>query len=493
MRESGILMHITSLPGPYGIGTMGKQAYAFVDFLEAAGQSCWQLLPLNPTGFGDSPYQSTSTCAGNPYLIDLDMLVEEGLLAPEEPMAIQWGKDPGRVDFDILYAQRTRLLRKAYSRFVPGQDYRNFCRENQRWLPEYCLFMALKESHDGASWLDWPEAERRHEPACLAQKQQELADVIGFHSFLQYAFFRQWKALRGYAAEKGIRIIGDVPIYVPVDSVEVWANPQLFLLDENRQPTVVAGCPPDAFTADGQLWGNPIYNWDAMAKTGYRWWIQRLEAAANMYDVVRIDHFRGFESYWEVPAGDTTARNGRWVKGPGKDFIRVIQQALPKLDFIAEDLGFVTQGVRELLDFSGYPGMKVIQFAFDSREDSDYLPHLYPVESVCYSGTHDNVTLKQWFADASPEDIAFAKAYLGLNEEEGYVWGMLRGCMGSVSRLFVAQMQDFLELGKDARMNLPGTLSIRNWTWRAADGFDSPALAEKIREMTRLYGRLPNP
>ena len=272
--------------------------------------------------------------------------------------------------------------------------------------------------------------------------------------------------------------------------MDVWANPQLFLLDESRHPQVVAGCPPDAFTEDGQLWGNPIYNWEAMAKTRYRWWVNRLAAVSKMYDTVRIDHFRGFESYWEVPAGDKTARNGRWVKGPGKDFIRTIQQALPKLDFIAEDLGFVTEGVRELLDFSGYPGMKLIQFAFDSREESDYLPHLYPVNSVCYTGTHDNPTIRQWLSDTSPEDLALAKAYLGLNQEEGYIWGLLRGGMSSVSQLFVAQMQDYLELGAEARMNVPGLLSPSNWSWRADEGFDSPALAKRIRSMVKRYGRL---
>lgn len=490
MRESGILMHITSLPGPYGIGTMGAEAYAFVDFLEAAGQSCWQLLPLNPTGFGDSPYQSSSTCAGNPYLIDLDTLVTEGLLKREEILSISWGNNPGRVDFGILYARRTGLLRLAFRRFAPDAEYEAFCRENQSWLPEYCLFMAIKEENGGASWLDWPEPLKRHEETALAEKKQTLSHSIDFYSFLQYMFFRQWNALRGYAAARGIRIIGDVPIYVPVDSVDVWANPQLFQLDESRHPTVVAGCPPDAFTEDGQLWGNPIYNWQAMADTGYRWWIHRLKAAEKMYDTVRLDHFRGFESYWEVPAGDKTARYGRWVRGPGADFIRVIRQALPGLDFIAEDLGYVTPEVRALLEFSGYPGMKVIEFAFDSREVSNYLPHLYPVDSVCYSGTHDNVTLPQWFDDAAPEDVAYARAYFGLNREEGYVWGMLRGCMSSVSRLFIAQMQDYLELGEDARMNFPGTLSPSNWTWRAPEGFASRELAARIREMTRLYGRL---
>lgn len=490
MRESGILMHITSLPGPYGIGSMGANAYAFVDFLEKAGQSCWQILPLSPTGYGDSPYQSFSSCAGNPYLIDLDTLVSEQLLTKEELSGVSWGSNPGRVDFGAMYAHRTGILKLAFRRFRPDEAYERFLRENEAWLPDYALFMALKESFGGAPWLSWPQDLRLRDPEALDQKRRELDQAIDLQYFLQYLFHRQWTALRRYANGKGIRIIGDVPIYVPLDSADVWASPELFQLDENRRPRLVAGCPPDSFTADGQLWGNPLYDWQKMAETGYAWWLRRLRAAAGMYDVVRIDHFRGFESYWAVPAQDTTARNGSWIKGPGMDFIRVLRQSLPDLDFIAEDLGFVTPEVRQLQLDSGYPGMKVLEFAFDSREESNYLPHLYPEDSVCYTGTHDNVTLKQWFDEAAPEDVAYAKAYLGLNSDEGYIRGMIRGAMGSVSRLCVVQMQDYLELGKPARMNFPGTLSSANWTWRAQPGFDSVALAARIRETTRLYGRL---
>ena len=489
MRESGILMHITSLPGPYGIGTMGKTAYEFVDFLAAAGQSCWQILPLTPTGYGDSPYQSFSACAGNHYLIDLDTLVEEGLLKQEEIDEISWGEDPGRVDFGILYDQRAKVLQLACNRFVPEEGYHAFVRENQTWLEDYAIFMALKAEMGGKPWLEWPEELKCHHPSALEAKRTELKEPVKLQYFLQYQFDRQWKALRSYAGSKGIRIIGDVPIYVPLDSADVWAAPELFQLDENRRPEVVAGCPPDAFTEEGQLWGNPIYDWQKMADTGYAWWISRLEAAAKMYDVVRFDHFRGFESYWTVPAGDKTARNGYWTLGPGLDFIRAIQKALPNLDFIAEDLGYMTPEVRQLQLDSGYPGMKVLEFAFDSREESNYLPHLYPEDSVCYTGTHDNVTLKQWFDEASAEDVAYAKTYLGLNQEEGYVWGMIRGAMGSVSRLCVVQMQDYLELGKEARMNFPGTLSMDNWTWRAKEGFHSRELAKKIYKITKLYGR----
>ena len=489
MRESGILMHITSLPGPYGIGTMGKQAYAFVDFLEKSGQSYWQILPLTPTGYGDSPYQSFSACAGNHYLIDLDTLVEEGLLKKAEIETVNWGEDETLVDFGTMYRERAKVLKLACDRFQPDEAYEAFVAENETWLADYAIFMALKAENDGKTWLNWEESLKNHDASALAEKREARKETVELQYFLQFIFDKQWKALRGYANEKGIRIIGDVPIYVPLDSADVWAAPELFQLDASRRPEVVAGCPPDAFTADGQLWGNPIYDWQKMHETDYAWWIKRLKAAEKLYDVVRIDHFRGFESYWAVPAGDDTARNGKWVKGPGMDFINAVKKHLPDLDFIAEDLGYMTPEVRQLQLDSGYPGMKVIQFAFDSREESDYLPHLYPVDSVCYTGTHDNVTLQQWFDEASPEDIAYAKAYLGLNKEEGYIWGMIRSGMSSVSRICVVQMQDYLELGKFARMNFPGTLSMDNWTWRAEQGFDSDALADKIGYLTKIYGR----
>ena len=491
MRQSGILMHITSLPGPYGMGTMGKNAYQFVDFLQSAGQSCWQILPLNPTGYGDSPYQSFSSWAGNPYLIDLDILVKEGLLKREELESISWETTPNRVDFGLQYTRRYPILRTAHERFVPGEEYEVFCQENAFWLNNYALFMAIKDNLGGAPWLTWPEGLKTCRPEALEEQRQKLGKNLDFYRFLQYQFFRQWKALRRYANGKGIRIIGDIPIYVPLDSADVWANPHLFQLDSSLRPTHVAGCPPDSFTADGQLWGNPLYDWPIHEKTGYRWWIRRLSAAAAMYDVVRIDHFRGLESYWSVPAQDKTAKNGHWCPGPGMSFVHAIRKALPGLDFIAEDLGYITPEVRKLQQDSGYPGMKVLEFAFDSREESDYLPHLYPVDSVCYTGTHDNPPLGQWLEDAAPEDVACAKAYLGLNQEEGYIWGIIRGAMSSVSRLCVVQLQDYLELGKDARMNQPGSLSCANWTWRANARQLTPALAEKIRSVTKRYGRLP--
>ena len=490
MRKSGILMHITSLPNPYGIGSMGKCAYDFVDFLCNAGQSYWQILPLSPTGYGDSPYQSFSAFAGNPYLIDLDLLIGEGLLTQEEVDAVRWGAEDGRVDYGCLYEHRSSVLHLAYERFVPDGAFREFIAENGDWLIDYALFMSLKSTFRGKDWRSWSLSYMMRIPAVVESYRSEAADSMEFHYFLQYQFFRQWKALRAYANRKGIRIIGDVPIYVPLDSADVWANPNLFQLDGSRRPQMVAGCPPDSFSADGQLWGNPLYDWQKMKETGYDWWIRRLKAAARMYDVVRLDHFRGFESYWAIPAGDQTAAGGSWQPGPGFDFISAIQKALPDLDFIAEDLGYVTPEVRQLQEGSGYPGMKVMQFAFDSRETADYLPHSYPVNSVCYSGTHDNLTLAQWFQEASEVDVALAKDYLGLNREEGLVWGMIRGCMSSVSRLCVIQMQDYLELDGSARMNFPGTLSASNWTWRARPGFLTGALTERIRAVTQRYGRL---
>lgn len=490
MRASGILMHITSLPGPYGIGTLGKSAYEFVDFLEAAGQKYWQLLPLCPTGYGDSPYQSFSTFAGNHYLIDLDRLVEQGLLTKAEAEGVAWCRSEEKVDYGVLYENRCRVLRLAYARFVPGEAYEVFLRENQSWLLDYSLFMALKEAYPGGDWLAWPKELRLREPEALEKARETYGKEMGFHCFLQYLFHCQWEALRAYAKGKGIGIIGDVPIYVPLDSADVWANYELFQLDEDRRPSFVAGVPPDGFTADGQLWGNPLYDWEKLKSTGYDWWLRRLGAAANMYDVVRLDHFRGFESYWAVPAQDDTAKNGHWLPGPGWDFVKTLREKLPELSFIAEDLGYLTPEVKQLQKDSGYPGMKVLEFAFDSREPSDYLPHRYTPNSVCYLGTHDNMTMRQWFDEAKEDDVAYAKEYMGLSEEEGYVWGMVRGGMSSVSETFVAQMQDYLGLGAQGRMNFPGTLSDANWTWRAKAGVFTQELAAKIRAMTKLYGRI---
>ncbi|MBE6978350.1 MAG: 4-alpha-glucanotransferase [Ruminococcaceae bacterium] len=490
MRESGILMHITSLPGPYGVGAMGKEAFRFVDFLQAAGQRYWQVLPLTPTGYGDSPYQSNSAYAGNPYLIDLQQLVEQGLLQEAELAQIPWCSREDRVDFGAQYQHRLTVLRKAYDRFHDHDKLEVFCHENSHWLSDFALYMALKQKFNGQPWYRWEEPLKFRDPDALWRVRRELREELRFYSFVQYLFYRQWDALRDYAAKAGVQIIGDVPIYVPYDSVDVWTNPELFQLDAELNPTDVAGVPPDAFTEDGQLWGNPLYRWDVMAERDYIWWINRMAAAGKLYDMVRLDHFRGFEAYWAVPFGDATAKNGHWVKGPGLDFITALQTHLPQLRLIAEDLGFLTREVLDMRDEAGLPGMKVLEFAFDSREPSDYLPHNYPANSVCYVGTHDNMTMRQWFNTAAADAVEYAAEYMCLTEREGYVWGVIRTAMGSVSDLCVVQIQDYLDLGGEARMNFPGTQSGDNWTWRATPGMITDALATKIHRMTRLYGRV---
>ena len=489
MRSSGILMHITSLPGPHGVGTMGKQAYAFIDFLAEAGQSCWQILPLNPTGYGDSPYQSCSTFAGNHYLIDLDTLVEEGLLTKEEVEEVTWSRQETKVDYGLLYNNRLKVLRKAFRRHGETEEFARFRWDNQEWLVNYVHYMGLKDKFGGKPWYQWPD-EYKFQPKGVQTLEGVEYEQIQFYAFTQYLFFKQWNALREYAHSKGIQIIGDVPIYVPYDSVEVWKEPELFQLDEKLDPIAVAGCPPDGFTADGQLWGNPLYRWDVMAKDDYAWWIRRLKAAGMLYDMVRLDHFRGLESYWSVPYGDKTARNGKWVKGPDLDFIHALQRQLPELNMIAEDLGYLTQAVRDLRNASGYPGMKVLEFAFDPKEPSNYLPHTYTYNSVVYTGTHDNMTIRQWFESATDEEVQFATDYMRLTEEEGFTWGVIRTAMASVSDTCIIPMQDYLDLGGEARMNFPGTLSDKNWTWRVKDGIINLYLAKRIAKMTKLYGRM---
>ena len=490
MRASGILMHITSLPSAYGVGTMGKEAYRFIDFLEKSGQHYWQILPVTPTGFGDSPYQSCSAYAGNSYLIDLDLLVEEGLLKKSELTKIRWFDTPERVNFGILYQHRQEVLRLAYGRFRDSEALECFCRENHQWIFDFAMYMALKDQNGGKPWYQWEEKLKARDDAALTEVWYTLKAQIDFHCFVQYLFDRQWNALKTYANGKGIQIIGDVPIYVPLDSAEVWSDPQLFQLDEKLDPVAVAGCPPDGFNADGQLWGNPLYRWEAHKAEDFRWWVRRMGAAGNRYDIVRLDHFRGFESYWAIPYGDDTARNGHWMPGPGMDFVEAMQQQLPDTAMIAEDLGFLTKEVKDLLKASGYPGMKILTFAFDSREPSDYLPHTYTSNSVCYTGTHDNMTTRQWFDTAPKAAVKYARQYMHIRPDEGDVWGTIRTAMASVSDLCIIPMQDYLELGSDARMNSPGVLSSANWTWRATKGYLSAALSKRIYRLTGLYGRL---
>lgn len=490
-RSSGILLPVSSLPSPYGIGALGREAREFVDFLAQAGQSWWQILPVGPTSYGDSPYQSFSSHAGNPYFVDLDTLRADGLLTQEEINAADWGSDPGRVDYEKIYNSRFLLLEHAARRGWARDraQVAQFEEENREWLPDYALFMALKRHFGMKSWLEWPEEDiRLRRPEALERYRALLQEDVRLFIYIQFLFFRQWNALREYAHSKGVGIIGDMPIYVSLDSADVWADPSSFQLDENNRPVEVSGVPPDSFSEDGQLWGNPLYDWETMKRDGYGWWIRRVAGAAKLYDVLRIDHFRGFESYWSIPYGETTAKNGHWVKGPGMDLVGTLTGWFPDLQLIAEDLGYLTPEVKQLLHDSGLPGMKVLEFAFDSREPSNYLPHTYTHHCVCYAGTHDNTTLAAWRNEADPADVEMAVRYLGLNEEEGFHWGILRGGLSSVADLFVAQMQDYLGLGAESRMNVPGILG-GNWQWRLTRGQLTDELARKIAEMTSLYGR----
>lgn len=483
-------MAVSSLPSPYGIGTLGKAAYDFADFLHASGQSYWQMLPLGPTSYGDSPYQSFSTYAGNPYFIDPDLLVEDGLLTKAECDACDWGDGPRHVDYGKIYDSRFDLLRRAYRRGWErdAEAVAAFAAENH-WLADYALYMACKRHFGMKAWSEWEDADiRLRKPEALAQYRALLQDDIRFYTYLQFLFFRQWNALRDYVHELGIRIIGDLPIYVAMDSADVWAEPQFFQLDDALIPKAVSGVPPDYFSEDGQLWGNPLYDWDAMRQDGYGWWIRRIDGAGKLYDVLRLDHFRGFADYWAVPYGAATAREGRWVSGPGMDLIDRLNGWFSQLEFIAEDLGYPTPAVAQLLRDSGWPGMKVLEFAFDSRDSGGCPPHTYGYHCICYTGTHDNSPLALWRTEAAADDVAYASAYLALTEEEGFHWGMIRGGMSCAADLFIAQLQDYLGLGAGHRMNTPGT-PTGNWTWRLLPGELTKPLAEKICRMTRLYGR----
>lgn len=489
MRSGGILLPIFSLPSPYGIGTLGAEARRFVDFLAAAGQRYWQILPICPTSYGDSPYSSFSTFAGNPYFIDLDQLVLDGLLKPSEIKAADFARSE-RVDYADLYTKRFPLLRQAFARFEqrPPEDFAAFCADNP-WLEDYALFMVIKDDYAGASWLDWPENLRRRKTEALEKACGDHARDLEFWKCVQYLFYCQWFELKRYANDRGVQIVGDLPIYVALDSVDVWADPEQFQLDGELRPTEVAGCPPDGFTADGQLWGNPLYDWERMKKDGYSWWMERFRRHCEIYDVVRIDHFRGFEAYYAIPYGDDTARNGRWREGPGLDFFQAVERHVGKPPIIAEDLGFLTDGVRQLLKDTGFPGMKVLEFAFDSREDSDYLPHNYTRQCVCYTGTHDNSTVLGWAQCANPDDVSYAAEYLRATAKEGLNWAMMRGAWASVADLAVVQMQDVLGLDDSARINIPSTVG-ENWRWRMKKGACTDQLAAKLRREMELYRRV---
>ncbi len=491
MRASGILLPVSSIPSAYGIGSFSKEAYEFVDFLEKAGQSYWQILPLGPTGYGDSPYQSFSTFAGNPYYIDFEELIEEGLLTKEQCEECDWGGSEAYVDYEKIYKSRFRVLKEAFdnSRLEDNEDFQAFVAENAFWLSDYSLYMAVKDSYKGKSWSEWDGDIRLRKPEAIEKYAEKLKEEILFYEFQQYLFDTQWRKLKKYANDKGVKIIGDIPIYVALDSADTWANPELFQLDENRRPTGVAGCLPDAFSATGQLWGNPLYKWDYHKETEYAWWIQRISYCYKLYDVVRIDHFRGFDEYYNIPFGDTTAEFGRWEKGPGYDLFKVMKKKIGNKPVIAEDLGFLTPTVNQLLKKSSYPGMKVLQFAFDSREESDYLPHNYTANSVVYTGTHDNDTTVGWYQTISRRDRSFARKYLNIKTGRELEWNFIRAALGSVSDTAVIPMQDYLGLGSEARINVPSTLGT-NWKWRMTKGQIPEGLAEKIYDLCKLYGRV---
>lgn len=469
---------------------MGQAARDFVDFLAESGQSWWQILPIGPTSYGDSPYQSFSSFAGNPYLIDLDELAREGLLKREEYEGELWGEDPAGVDYGLLYEKRYPVLRKAVRRLLAraGGDFDSFLADNEGWLPDYALFMSLKDAHGGRPWWEWPEELQYRRPDALARAGKRLAGDVAFWQGAQYLFFRQWRALKDYANSRRVGIIGDLPIYVARDSVDVWARPDQFQLDGALRPIEVSGCPPDSFTADGQLWGNPLFDWDAMEAGGYDWWIRRVSRQKSFFDILRIDHFRGFESYYAIPFGEATARNGRWRKGPGMKLFRAVEAALGRQNIIAEDLGFLTEPVRQLLEDTGFPGLKVLQFAFDTRDGTGFLPHTYGRHCVAYVGTHDNDTAVGWLSSAPPADRAQAVDYLKLTGTEGYHWGMMRGIWSTAADMAIVMAQDLLGLGSEARMNTPSTVGT-NWKWRALPGAFTPELAGRLRHETQLYCR----
>lgn len=489
-RASGILLHPTSLPGPYGIGDLGAAAYRWVDFLASAGITLWEVLPLGPTGYGDSPYQCFSAFAGNPYLISPEYLRRDGWLHSND-LVNKTGFPVHKVDFGKLIPWKLNLLERAYQHFSaeagsaqPAFDH--FCSAQAAWLEDYALFMAIKEAQGGGPWEQWPPEIRRREPGAMEAARQEYSAAVRRHQFYQFVFFRQWEALREYAHQKDIQIIGDVPIFVAYDSADVWAHPELFFLDGESQPTVVAGVPPDYFSPTGQRWGNPLYRWDFHRASGYRWWLDRIQASLKMVDILRIDHFRGFAGYWEIPAGNPTAEIGRWVPGPGADFFTQLQSALGDLPIIAEDLGVITPDVIALREQFGLPGMKILQFAF-SGPDNPFLPHLYEHNCVTYTGTHDNDTAEGWYASAPEGEKQFARRYLHVDGSD-FAWDLIRACWASVAVFALAPLQDFLDLGTEARMNYPSHLG-GNWAWRFPEVAVNEELAARIRELNHLYLR----
>lgn len=488
-RGAGVLLPVSSLPSPYGIGTFGKDAFDFVDFLKSAGQKYWQVLPLSPTSFGDSPYQSFSAFAGNPYFIDPDKLINEGLLEKSRVKNIVWG-DPHEVDYDLLNKERFPLLRKAFerSKHKDTLNYLEFCNENEYWLNDYSLYMAVKDYFGGLEWHNWPEGIRRREPDSIREIKKLLEKDIDFWKFCQYEFYAQWIDLKNYANNKGIEIIGDIPIYVAMDSADVWVNSRLFDMDENLRPNNVAGVPPDLFSETGQFWGNPLYNWEQMEKEGYSWWKARIEISAKIFDVIRIDHFIGIVNYYSIPSGATTAKNGVWLKGPGEKLVNAINSTIGRKKIIAEDLGVVTPKVRELVNKTGYPGMKLMQMAFDSGNGNENLPFHFDKNCVAYAGTHDNETLAGFFSHQKRATLKYAREYLHIKTNKKIPWAIIYAGYQSTANTVIFLMQDFLGLGNEARINTPSTVGD-NWKWRITKNQITNELAAKLKKMTIIYGR----
>lgn len=494
MRKQGILLPISAIPSNYGIGTFGEESYRFVDFLVQSGNKLWQILPLGATGYGDSPYQSFSTFAGNPYYIDLELLIKEGYLKKEECDDYDFGENDSYIDYEKIYHSRFLVLKKAWERAVcqgieQQNDYQQFVQNNSFWLEDYALYMAVKNAFNGKCFLEWDEEIRLREVSALEKYGRELSGEISFYRFQQYLFAKQWKTLKAYANERGIEVVGDIPIYVALDSADTWSHPELFQLDEQGCPIGVAGCPPDAFSATGQLWGNPLYNWQYHAQTGFEWWMRRISYCYELYDVLRIDHFRGFDEYWFVPYGDTTAEKGHWEQGPGYGFFETMKNKLGDKKVIAEDLGFLTDSVIEMVKKTGYPGMKILHFAFEAWQDSVYLPHKYDKNCVVYTGTHDNDTTVSFVQSMSKENLEFVKKYLNEEDIQKLPWEIIRAALSSVADTAIIPIQDYLELSGEARINLPSTLG-NNWKWRMSKGALTEKLAQRIREMAQIYGRL---
>lgn len=493
MRKSGILLPISSIPAKYGVGTFSKQAYEFVDFLLEAGQKLWQILPLGPTSYGDSPYQSFSTFAGNPYFIDLEQLMELGYISKEDCEGVNFGTNPEYVDYGQMYANRFPILRRAYDAALSKgmqqeEGYRKFMEENAYWITDYALYMAVKASFDNICWTEWDEDIRLRKPEAVQAYTEKYTYEMGFYYFQQYMFHIQWKELKEYANDNGIEIVGDIPIYVAFDSADTWANPELFQLDEDNLPIGVAGCPPDAFSETGQLWGNPLYKWEYHKETNFAWWMKRIAHCYEMYDIVRIDHFRGFDEYWFVPYGDETAQNGKWLPGPGIALFETMKEVLGEKKVIAEDLGFLTESVLELVENTGFPGMKVLQFAFGSGSDNAYLPHNHKKNSIVYTGTHDNETTVGWYWNLDEHTRKHVKDYFDITDETKVNWTFIRAALSSVADTVVIPMQDYLGLGNEARINTPSTLGS-NWEWRMKEDACTSELAEKIKKLMKVYGR----